>query len=272
MEKRCIFDVNLVDGNTILQLVKSHKLIPGPFPLVFSEDGITLLSETDGIIIRSRIDHQQTCKFVFNKDLINDKERGLHVIFINGRSLHDQIGTMSKKEGIMMWQEENSNEMKVGTYSFGEGKNVGSILIENTSKIYRSLDTSHFSRKDSDPSCRLPLQWFVSSMKKINRIRISKAKIAVGDNTFTIGASSNSGVLEKDFIWGEEDGKIEINSSEIKTMLVSKNVINVFVHLNGLSNGGIIRVYAEPLTDIIRFSTNIGYYGPMDIYIHSVED
>lgn len=267
MEKKRIFDVNLVDGNTILQLVKSHKLIPGSFPLVFSEDGITIMSETEGIILRSHIDRQQTCKYVFNSELINDPESGRHVIFINGRSLHDQIGTMSKKEGIMMWQDFGSNEMKVGTYSFGEGKNVGSILIENTSKIYRSLDTSQFTRKDCNPNCRLPLQWFVSSMKKINRIRITKAKITVGENIFSVGASSNSGVLDKDFIWGEDEAGAE--QKDLKEMLVSKTVINIFIHLNGLSNGGIIRVYAEPLTDVIRFSTNIGYYGPLDIYIHS---
>lgn len=272
MVDRRIFKINIPDGNSFFGVVKILKTIATPCCFVFYKDRMIMQvypsdpnkCVSEGLLLSININPNEFLSYEVDMDLINDPDNDRHVIFINSSVLKDQIGNSNKKQGICMYQYEDSSQVHVETHS--ASIRHGRINTENKDPSdYKEFDSSDFQRPINQPNCRITLFEFVEQIKSIVKIKINKAQICVGDNYLCISATSNSNISNKEKVWVQNDSE---RGEEITSIDVKKNVIGVFGHMQPLSNGcGVIRVYAEKESGVIRFVTKVGHFGELFIYV-----
>jgi hypothetical protein len=276
MSQNKIFNFNIPDGHSFNGIIKVLKTVAAPCSFILRQNQMTMQidprkdsdsNEDEGLVLVVEINTVELLEYTIDMNLVNDPKNKCHVIFLNSSVLKDQIGSVTKKHGIRMYQYVDDPKVHIESYVSGMC-NRGSINTEHKSASDRTeFDLSDFKRSLKNPNCRIVLHDFVDSIKRITRIKITKAYVKVTEDSLRISATSNSNTSDKYAIWPE--GTMDDEEDAITELFIRKNVISVFTHLQGLSSGGTIRVYAEEGTNVIRFVSKVGHFGELFIYVFS---
>lgn len=269
MTRKCIWSVNIPEESPFLAALKVLKSKPSCYPIVITEEEMRIEFFSPNPIL-FRLNPLKLLEYTVDKQYFNKPEIGSHVVFLNLSLLRDQIGSVTKRSGIRMWQFAGSEKIHLRGYSPNGESGRGTIKTEN--QDYIPLDLSGFENLKY-PSCKVTLYSFVAEMKQLLKIKITKAQMITTDRTIHFSAVGNSGCSDKAINWpyDEDFGDVQEDCEFAHKQEVSKDIVNLFSKLGSLGTA-IVRIYAEQGTKVVRFVVDVGNFAELFIFVSPTQE
>jgi hypothetical protein len=267
MPRQYIFDFEIADAHTLASIIRILRTDPSTCALILRKNEVVIPCryEANGILFELKLFPLQFIRYYLDENLVSSPDEGEHVIFFNPAVLHGQIKGGNKQCRVRLWQFHGQDKMNI-YYGMDSGS-LGQIGLETID--YVPFDTSGFRNELDETNCRIILREFIAQIKSFKSIQITKATLTVTDRSAHISAAGNSGTSKKLANW-PRDEEFEGHEEEFefwKEIKIGKSVMTMLSHLGSVGGAAVMRVYAEPGSNVVRFMVPVSSFGEFRIYL-----
>lgn len=285
------FYVNFLDGYSFRQLYDILKMTLTFAPLKFTAEGITIrsgngMSERGSdttFVAHVVIPRKKLQCYEFNPQYASHPEEGAHYVNFDLGKLRSVIKSTARKEGIIMYQLNDSNDIRIQTYG-GVGSKSGEGFTTISTKKFekRDYDDDLDLDEETEPNCRYPLASFCHACNQISKIRGEPyAEILTFPRGVIIRSCGDMTTTRRQEGWGEIPTretremimpggmKVKMDNSVPRSDLTTRVPIGTIKALSKLFNlvsNCFVNIYSDS-SRLVTMEVPLSYYGILKIYL-----
>jgi hypothetical protein len=255
-----IFEITFVDGYTFRQLFEFIKIGSFEAPILIYEDRLVIESSNgdETLYFQYTIKSKNLIEYNTKIQYFNDKSRNRHIVLFDLSEFQLQIKSISKKEGLKIFQYADCEDFFFLQPVGGNKSNSSGLTIKTKKGEIKSYELQNIS---SSSLCKIiSLSSFCHSTINISRSKYTSAIFNIYSDGFSIISGNSIKSTSQENSWGICNGK------PLYVINIKKDIIKALSKTSNFDPSGIIRVYGLS-NNLLCFAIPLSCYGKVIIYI-----